>query len=342
MARWTCAAPSSTTPGCGTTGAVTGEQAWASLIGPLQVAFKQAAGNLDAIPDDSWAMKLATSLVPAFEAMVVSGGEGQGCVYYAPRNTFDVKDGDIGSTVSVENNASLMAGLKMLRAIIAGKTASAYKAMLPRLDALISGCSNCIKAAFDATSATFRQGGRYEHLSGVWTWHGAEQLAVDCQTWVMGAIGMDTVDGWFGKGTALKVWANTKARGGYKYDAATGMASGVGFSDNQVDQVFSGEWTLGAVAMLRVFAAETRAAGDAAGADKIAAEADFMRAAVASELATADATGNPAVKYANTRYFIPFGWWANPIPALASTGWAVMADQGFNPLTLGGAYTPAK
>ncbi len=47
----------------------------------------------------------------AFEAMVVSGGEGQGCVYCAPRNTFDIKDGDIGPTVSAENTASLIDGM---------------------------------------------------------------------------------------------------------------------------------------------------------------------------------------------------------------------------------------
>ena len=39
-----------------------------TLHRPPQVAFKQAAGNLDAIPDDSWAMKLATSLVPGASA----------------------------------------------------------------------------------------------------------------------------------------------------------------------------------------------------------------------------------------------------------------------------------
>ncbi len=40
--------------------------------------------------------------------------------------------------------------------------------------------------------------------------------------------------------------------------------------------------------------------------------------------------------YCNHRYFIPWGWWANPLPALCSTAWAIMNDHAFNPFVLGG------
>lgn len=34
-----------------------------------------------------------------------------GAVYYAPRNTWDGTDPEVGDTVSTENNASLLAGI---------------------------------------------------------------------------------------------------------------------------------------------------------------------------------------------------------------------------------------
>jgi hypothetical protein len=46
-----------------------------------------------------------------------------------------------------------------------------------------------------------------------------------------------------------------------------------------------------------------------------------------------------AYYYANKRYQIPFGWYANPIDSLCSTAWSLMIDNGFNPFMLGGSYT---
>merc|ERR1711916_166610 len=47
-----------------------------------------------------------------------------------------------------------------------------------------------------------------------------------------------------------------------------------------------------------------------------------------------------SVKYSNRRYYIPFGWWANPIPATASTAWAALVDANYNPFNvMKGSYT---
>jgi len=43
--------------------------------------------------------------------------------------------------------------------------------------------------------------------------------------------------------------------------------------------------------------------------------------------------------YANKRYLIPFGWYANPIPSMASTTWAVMLHYNFNPFSVNGDYS---
>ena len=49
-----------------------------------------------------------------------------------------------------------------------------------------------------------------------------------------------------------------------------------------------------------------------------------------------NADGSAAYLYANKRYFIPWGWWANPIPSLASSAWVVLIDENYNPFILGG------
>jgi len=43
-----------------------------------------------------------------------------------------------------------------------------------------------------------------------------------------------------------------------------------------------------------------------------------------------------ALLYANKRVWIPFGWFANAMPATASSGWAVMVYKCYNPFILGG------
>jgi len=45
--------------------------------------------------------------------------------------------------------------------------------------------------------------------------------------------------------------------------------------------------------------------------------------------------------YANKRFFIPWGWYANPVSATCSTAWAVMKAANFNPFVLGGDNLPA-
>jgi len=42
--------------------------------------------------------------------------------------------------------------------------------------------------------------------------------------------------------------------------------------------------------------------------------------------------------YANARFFIPWGWYANPIGATSSTAWAVFNDYEYNPFQLGGGW----
>jgi len=122
------------------------------------------------------------------------------------------------------------------------------------------------------------------------------------------------------------------------YNDATHQVQGLGFSVNTVYQVFSGEWSLGAVSMLQVLSYQYR--DNAEYHQVLIRDMTDIRNSVESRLTTSiqfkNGVTSPAVLYANKRYFIPFGWWSLTVPSQASTGWAVMVDNHFNPFVLGG------
>jgi len=162
---------------------------------------------------------------------------------------------------------------------------------------------------------------------------GNEAFAVDCQTWTMSVIGPKTIDSWFGAGTAANIWATAKKIGGYNYVSWTQAVDGMGFSVN-TDQVYSGEWSLGAINMLRVLAQST---SNSSYTD----EAKNMRDSISYSLTqtiTVNGQDLVGVVYSNKRYWIPFGWWANSLLSTASTGWATLIDSNYNPFYLGGKY----
>jgi len=296
------------------------------LLGPLQVAAVKY-GTATAIPNNDISLKMALSILPSLKKMLSSVGG----VYYSPKNVFRDPDYDFGFDISVENNASLLAGLKMLRYILEQK--QIHLDQLALINNLIDSIVSFIKASYDPSVGFFRQGGRMTSNGFVWN-TGSGAFAVDCQTWVMSVVSPLLIDQWFGPQTSAKVWNTTKQLGGYKYNLASGWADGVGFSHNENDQVFSGEWSLGAVNMLRIFANEYSQPA-------FASEAQYMRDRVNAELSqTQIINGVPAqgILYANRRYFIPFGWWANPLLSLASTGWAVLMDSNYNPFYFGGLF----
>jgi len=255
-----------------------------------------------------------------------------GGVYYSPKNTISFNNTDTGYTVSTENNVSLLAGLKMLRYVLTQKNINTDQ--LPIIDNLISNILNYIKSSYNPSTGFFRQGG-YVSPAGQWNWNtGNADFAVDCQTWTISVLGPTLIDSWFGPGTTASIWQTTKQLGGYNYLFFDGSVQGLGFSYNTDDQVFSGEWTFGAINMLRVLAQIT-------GNSTYTGEASSMRDNISQQLTqslTINGVTCTGVNYANKRYWIPFGWWANPLLSTASTGWAVLVDSNFNPFYLGGQY----
>jgi len=310
---------------------VAGENSWANILGPLQVAFLEANRDPNGIADSSNAMRLAIPMFRSFQiAQLPNGG-----IAYAPWNTWDDLNPVLGGTASVENAASALASLKALQYVIQHNQNTQHKNLLPEIQEVITGVTNFIRSSFDPVVGYFLQGGTYDD-NGNFLWNKDERstFAVDCQTWVISVIGAPTIDSWFGEGTSIKIWQNTKLLGGYSYDTASDTVLGVGFSKNEADQIFSGEWSFGAVNMLRILANQIPDYSV-----KLLNEATLIRLAIDDTLTFYDvALNSDVVNYANRRYYIPFGWYANPLPSLASVSWAVFADFDYNPFLLGGRY----
>jgi len=310
---------------------VAGENAWANFLGPLTVAYLKAGKNANGISDSSSAMKLATGMFAAFQTQQMPNG----AIAYAPWNTYDDNSSYLGATASTENGASALAGLKAFLYVLQQNSNTQYKGLIPQVQDVINKLTNYIKSAYDPSLGYFLQGGSYDkNWNFHWNRDPSSMFAVDCQTWVISVLGAPLIDSWFGAGTTLKIWENTKLIGGYSYDKSSDTVLGVGFTNNQKDQIFSGEWSFGAVNMLKILA--NQIPGSSA---KLLNEAAIIRQGIDDYLTFTDVSINSdIINYANTRYWIPWGWYANPLPSTASISWAVMTDSNYNPFLLGGAY----
>jgi hypothetical protein len=109
--------------------------------------------------------------------------------------------------------------------------------------------------------------------------------------------------------------------------------------------IISTEWTLGAINNCLVLAAQYE---DPASphynpefATSLRKDADTMLTGINTVLLDKDSRSKDteAYYYANRRYRIPFGWYANRIDSLCSNAWAIMVANRFNPFVLGGSYT---
>ncbi|MBI2811989.1 MAG: hypothetical protein HYX67_14330, partial [Candidatus Melainabacteria bacterium] len=188
------------------------------------------------------------------------------------------------------------------------------------------------------------------------------------------------VDSWFGFGTANQIWQNIKSWGGFF--GPDKKIWGVGYSDqdgngtngNYKNGINSGEWTAGAINLLRCLITQYTEASTSSKytADQQKQAKAFVQSlqndhdSMFAKLMTlrsdkylttkaydgvrptgyAQLIPMPADKiaflYASKRYMIPFGWFANPIPSTTSTSWAVMLHYNFNPFSADGSYEAAQ
>lgn len=384
---------------------ITGENAWAFFIGPLQTAMlkSKAAGNRS-IPFSSTTIKpqvpfTSTAVQNALGTLVgLAHMQSEiGGIYYACKGSL----GNVGGEpvnpyeVSVENNASALAGLVLFHQILndqlqsgllSESQTSQVNQALAIIDTMLHGGTTpqglqtkgllafFREHAWNQTEGLFYQGGIANDPGASTAWSPtSEPKAVDVNTWGVTAIGQRLLDSWFGFGTAYRNWQNVKTWGGFY--GPDGTLWGVGYSNKDREDggagINSAEWTAGAINMLRCLIQQYGEVGtqEAAGyVDDLQRDHDSMVKNLLTlrtdryptEPAYADVrpkgagedgsyeqlvpipSGKLAFLYASKRYFIPFGWYANPLPSTTSTSWAIMLHYQFNPLAVGGSYaTPA-
>lgn len=305
-----------------------GENSWAALLGPLQVA------GLAGLGADSEELELARSLLPALTAMQsLCGG-----VYARPAPPGREQE----RLIANETNLTLYAGLRMLKAL-AGPT--------PEVERLIEGLEayfrrhlvgECNGELVLHTCGSYRDG---EFRPGVAADGSAARFAVDVHTWGLSILGVEEIDSRHGRGSCFELWRTVKRHAGYYPQGTGGPLRGVGYSSGPggepIHHVCSPEWTFGAVNMCRVLTDgyERRDATLAAALRRD--ERDLLEGVAALQVRDPGPPGRRAYPYVNDRCDTGFGWDALPLPSLCATAWAGLVKRRYNPFRLGGEYRPA-
>jgi len=336
---------------------ITGENVWGAILGPMQHLLIKNCSHIpkfatfkDAPPE----VQLAASVLPAAQALISPLGS----LYHCPKGAKMYPPDDNEETnVSNENNFSGWAAFKALYFILDYY----YLGGDPVLDQAKTTVATIIKG-LDSWFATnllpaklygkfvISQGGHVT-FDGQYKYQtGDQSFAVDCQTWGLLVLGQKRFDAAYaGLGvTAYEVWQNAKSLAGYYID---GNLAGVGYTtaNGTAPDIWSGEWTWGAVFMCRKVAAEYRKAGKGDWAAAMEADAASMVKYMSMPLVPCKddpvwCPGGGLVQpdgsylYANKRFFIPWGWYANPVGATSSTSWAVCNDWNYDPFMLGGGF----
>jgi hypothetical protein len=365
---------------------ITGENAWAFLMGPLHAAYIHYVLGLGrrCVPFREPAVQNALDVLPTFALMQSPSG----AVYFEPSVKNDRDEVVNTHVVSVENNFSLYGGLEVLQATLRAelsqdpeltsadrrKIADALRLIQTMTDggALPDPRPTRGLLSFFRESAwqdgEFIQGGVADDPARGRAWDPVlEPKAVDVNTWGVAALGAERIDGWFGFGAAYRVWQNVRSWGAYGVDRTLW---GVGYSDRDGNGlnpdgtyrqgIVSAEWTAGAIDMVRALIRHYDAIPRNSGNYSKARE--YVKALREDEAAMLEGVqtlrfdryvstafpGKPAdyanlvaqpskpYLYASKRYLIPFGWYANPLPSTASTGWMIMVADHYDPFAYGG------
>jgi len=278
-------------------------------------------------------------------------------MYHCPLGTkMFPPDEDEETNVSNENNFSAWAAFKALLFILENFYTGSDEVLNHAKDLLSTKLIKGLETWFSknllpakiAGENVVSQGGHVT-FGGVYHYQKGDQaFAVDCQTWGMLVLGQKRFDTWYsGKQTAYGIWQAVKKLAGYYIN---GEIAGVGYTTPEVNttektEIWSGEWTWGAVFMTRRLSKEYETSKPDWSAD-LKKDYQSMIKYMQKEVVPCDdgvwCDGGLVQKdgsylYANKRFFIPWGWYANPIGATSSTAWAVLNDFLYDPFILGGS-----
>jgi len=219
--------------------------------------------------------------------------------------------------ISTENNVSWYAAFRMLYQVTG--EAQYKKAM----DAI----QRYLRFVWDEKQGYFYQGAYF--INGHWV-TSSENFALDVQTWSIACIGPKDLDAWFGKGTAWRLWQTGRQHSGVFNKQ--GDLLGVGYTDEH-DRI-SVEWSAGAMVALTELANYYRILAPDWCAQALADK--FMMRMSMDSLLLNISQNLAAYSYSSRRGEIPFGWNSHDpqVMSLASTGWMIFVDAGFNPFWL--------
>lgn len=312
---------------------VAGENAWVAMAALHiyhQKYFNPLTGAYEG-PEHSIELELAKELARA--AMILqadNGGIRMGPIG-AHRDEKDFMDPAHKQgewwyyQISSENNLSWHAALRMLHAVTGEE----------KYAAAAEGIESYFRGVWNDEFQYFYQGMSF--YGG--EWHpNDEHFALDVQTWGILALGPEKIDGWFGEGSALKMWGISKIFSGYWL--ADKELAGVGYT--QEHDRLSVEWTAGAIMAARSLADHYRSRGRGEWAAAAAHDAGMMRKNI-DILKTRVNDSHDAYSYSSRRGWIPFGWFSHDpeVLSVASTGWMIFVDAGFNPFLLPGKFKTA-
>ncbi len=283
---------------------ITGENAWGFLLGPIQTErLKASSTGQTYVPFESPAVQNAINVLVAFANMQSPLGG----IYYACKGSLGNQGGQPVDPyeVSVENNASALAGLLILQTTLheqlefqTNLTAAQKNILngtLQRLSVMIDGGTTIQgyqteglinffkKYAWDSKNGIFLQGG-LANKPNLPAWVPTyEPKAVDVSTWGASVLGQDLIDTWFGFGSAYKIWENIKQWGGFYGPGNT--LWGVGYSDEDGNGpgkdynkgIISAEWTAGAINYLRCMITQYKLVRDPGYQAEIKAMVDAMQ-----------------------------------------------------------------
>lgn len=221
--------------------------------------------------------------------------------------------------ISTENNFSWYSAFRMLYKVT-GK--AEYAVAMEKLEGYF-------QQVFDREGKFFYQGMNYS--DGTWQVNRAD-FAVDVQTWGVLALGADVIDRWFGDGAAYSAWRKVRDLSATRDE--NGRLLGVGYTA-ETGRV-SAEWSAGAIMAARQLADLYRFS-HSDWSQELQQDAWEMRAGM--ELLRRDINeGMSAYAYSSKRGWIPFGWNSHDprILSLASTGWVIFVDRGYNPFNIDG------
>ncbi|KTC89230.1 MULTISPECIES: hypothetical protein [Legionella] len=344
---------------------LTGKNAWAQLIGPLQAEFILDNGR---IPLNSLALQNAINSLIPFGFMQT----GIGAFYFAPLGTQGIQVPLQLGEISIEDNFEVLAGLQILKAILqktiqtvevrqaiasinimlyGGRTINGFRT-LGLLNFLYNG-------SFDVENGLFITGGIALTPSATDDWQPGRSFrasftAVSTNLWAISALGVETIDNWFGRGTALKIWQTVRNNGGFFNN---GELWGLGFSLNN---------NVGAKPESIMAAAQTAAAVNALNSlidfyrnsdidvrdleEDLASlqlnfshlrndrylDSNFVDATPREFFITVPPVIGQAFLHASKRFSIPFDWNANTIASINANAWVIMNNFNFNPFQYGG------